>query len=727
MTMPDLWTLLSAPAVDLLGWTLLHVVWQGALVAALLAGALWALRRHGPCVRYAMSLAALGALLALPVTTGVLLHDPVGSRAPTASPVVEPETAAEAVAASPAAIEERAGGATTSGWAGRVSDWVRPALPWTVLAWGLGVLACAARWAGGAWRVRQLRRTGTPAPTEWRDRLSALADRMGLARSVALRWSVRADVPMVVGWWRPVVLVPAGLLSGLPPRQVEALLLHELAHVRRHDVLVGHLQALVETLFFFHPATWWVSDRVRAAREACCDDLAADHGTDRTVVARALAALAERAVGGTTAAWAPAASDGSLLGRIRRLLSPELTPSTRAQRLSMAVAVLLLVGVPLGLAACASQESATGDEGAGEASAVMETQVVVRGDSSRAWEGSETGSPIPVKRLDDGRYALWTDGRRDTLALPFDPDSLARAVMASLDADSIARVVQFRIDPDSIRRAVEMSIDLDSLEERVRVHYNPDSLEQQAQRMQLHAHRLARGHREHADSLHRHLDSLRERWEQSDRVPPGVRMQREMPEHLREQARRLREQAERLEERAREMETPPSPTSRGLHRRVRVTVNDFVRGGTSWRVPHDPGHPRKDGAPGAGFPRPTKSGRLLLPPEEEVQNHAADGEEDDEQGPQQLVGGAAGLVADHVDDGHEVEHDDDRAAEAPPGLRQAIDEVRPPAAGEKQRQRGEQEQEQTGAECGRHGAGGARRTAGECGVRDRRERARSSV
>jgi beta-lactamase regulating signal transducer with metallopeptidase domain len=557
MTMPDPWTLASAPTVDLLGWTLLHVVWQGALLAAVLAGALRLLRTHSPRVRYVVSGVALVGLLVLPVGTSLFLggQAPIGENSASPTVVVAPS----AMPGSPREAVPGAAATAASAWTERAAAWLRPALPWLVLGWGVGVTILAARLAGGAWRVRRLRRSSRPAPAEWRERLQDLAGQMGLSGSVALQRSARVEGPVVAGWWRPVVLVPAGFLSGLPPDQVEALLLHELAHVRRHDVLVGRLQAVVETLLFFHPATWWISRQVRQTREACCDDLAVRAGTDRTVYARALTALAERAVGGATAAWAPAASDGSLLGRIRRLLSPVPTPSTRAQRLSMAVAVLLLVGVPLGLAACASQESATGDEGAGEASAVMETQVVVRGDSSRAWGGSETGSPIPVKRLDDGRYALWTDGRRDTLALPFDPDSLARAVTASFDADSIARVVQFRIDPDSIRRAVEMSIDLDSLEERVRVHYNPDSLEQQAQRMQLHAHRLARGHREHADSLRRHLDSLRERWEQSDRVPPGVRMQREMPERLREQARRLREQAERLEERAREMEVPEPP------------------------------------------------------------------------------------------------------------------------------------------------------------------------
>ena len=574
MTMPDFWTFLSAPTVELVGWTLVHVVWQGALVAALLAGALWALRRHGPRVRYAASLAALGALLVLPVATGVLLHDPVGSGAPPASPVVGVEAAAEAAPASPAAITENAGGTTASGWAGPIADRVRPVLPWTVLAWGVGVVLFALRWAGGAWRVRRLRRTGTPVPSEWRDRWADLVDRMGLARPVALRRSARVDGPMIAGWWRPVILVPAGLLSGLPPRQVEALLLHELAHVRRHDVLVGHLQALVETLLFFHPASWWISGRVRRAREACCDDLAVQGGAERTVVARALAALAERAVEGPPAAWAPAASGGSLLTRVRRLLSPERPPSTAVQRLSGAAAVLLVVGLPLGLAACASQQttSEAGEPPAEVAAAPVDTAaaedenvVVLRTDSTTRTIRFGADGPVEVDRLDDGTYVLRHDGRTDTLdgprleglpdgdvltapRLPFDPDSLERALRRQINPDRLARLAQASIgDPDSLARAVLSGIDPDEIERAVRMHIHPDSIEEEVLEMRLRGDSLARRHREHADSLRRHAERMRDR------------MRREMPEHLREQARHLREQAERLEERAREMEAPEPP------------------------------------------------------------------------------------------------------------------------------------------------------------------------
>ena len=579
MTMPDVWTLLSTPIVDLLGWTLLHFVWQGALVAALLAGALWALRRHAPRTRYAVSLAALAGLLALPVATGVLLSTTAGSERPAAAlAVAEAPAAVESIAAPPSTAVRKAETDAGTSWVGPVRAWLRPALPGAVLAWGLGVMVLAGRWAGGAWRVRRLRRASVPAPGPWRERMARLADRAGLSRPVALRRSPRIEGPMVSGWWRPVILVPAGLLSGLPPNQVEALLLHELAHVRRHDVLVGYLQAVVETLLFFHPATWWVSGRVRAIREACCDDLAADHGTDRTVVARALAALAERAAGPQARSWAPAASDGSLLGRVRRLLSPERLPSPHVQRLSMAAAILLVVGVPLGLAACASQQSTTEAEPA-DSTESADNVVVLRTDSTEQGIRFGTGGPVAVDSLDDGAYVLRHDGHADTLdlprmddlpdvgawtppPLPFDPDSLeralrrqinpdslARAVQAGIHPDSLARAIQGRINADSLERAVRMSIDPDSLARAVQARINPDSIEREVLEMRRRADSLARRHGAHADSLRRRMEQMRDR------------MRRESPEHLREQARRLRNQAERLEEQADEMEAPESPAA----------------------------------------------------------------------------------------------------------------------------------------------------------------------
>ena len=198
---------------------------------------------------------------------------------------------------------------------------VQPAqfLPWVVMVWLVGALVFWVRLAGGwvvAARMRSMlvRR----APPEWQQTLSKLGARIGLSRPVQLLVSALVQVPTVVGWLRPVVLVPVGALGGLPAEHLEALLLHELAHIRRHDYLVNMLQSVAEALLFYHPAVWWVSGHIRAERELCCDDVAVSVRGDALTYARALAELESYRPAHLGAAIA--ANGGSLSDRIARLL-----------------------------------------------------------------------------------------------------------------------------------------------------------------------------------------------------------------------------------------------------------------------------------------------------------------------------------------------------------------------------------------------------------------------
>jgi len=585
MTMLSLWSLLHTPTVELLGWTLLHFVWQGALVAAVLAGALYLLRTHSPRVRYVVSCAALLGLLVLPVGTGAFLGGSGVSPALSLEGAAGTSSGAVTIADVPRASAGEPAAAGLPSWRARVVAWVQPALPWIVLTWGLGVLGFALRLGGGAWRVRRVRRSSSPAPSEWQERLRALADRMGVGYALGLRRSDRVDGPVLAGWWRPVILVPAGFLSGLPPAQVEALLLHELAHVRRHDVLVGRLQAVVETLLFFHPATWWISQQVRRAREACCDDLVVQAGSERTTYAQALTALAERAVEGPPTAWAPAATDGSLLDRIQRLVVPPEAPSTAGRRLSIVAAAVLMVIVPVGLAACASQQSSTGETSSGTAASGGEetppsqgrehresTIVSVRDDSSRRVITLRAPETVGIDSLDDGSYVLRSErGDVDTLRIPHPeaimsldvsgeerqsvPDSVRLArhfPRLRLGSDSLGRVVVGNVNPDSLKRLIQTRFDADSLKRVLRERFDLDSLDHRALQVRWQSDSLARSLRGRilddelgdwpADSLRRHFEKMHER------------MELEVPEHLREEARRLREQAQELEEQAEEME-----------------------------------------------------------------------------------------------------------------------------------------------------------------------------
>lgn len=309
-------------AIYALGWALVHSLWQGALAAAALASLLPMLPARAARARYALATTTLILMVALPLATALRL------------PVAAPWTAdGESVTSvvSPLAID--------------------PALPWVVALWLAGVVAFSARLATGWKAAQRLAKVNTrPAPKACVEALARLAARLRVTRLVTVLESAVVQVPAVIGWLRPVVLLPASALTGLTPLQLDALLAHELAHVRRHDYLLNLVQCVIEILLFYHPAVWWVSRRVRQEREHCCDDLAVAVCGDAHSYATALFVMERLRV--PTPALAVAASGGSLLSRIRRLLVPtqaeaEIFPRWMAGLVTAALALTIVGGTGL--------------------------------------------------------------------------------------------------------------------------------------------------------------------------------------------------------------------------------------------------------------------------------------------------------------------------------------------------------------------------------------------
>jgi len=326
----------SHPWAERLGWTLIHFLWQGLAIAALYVPSRLLLRGSKPGIRYIVGCVALLAMLAAPFVTWIALR-PAAAGLPDAS---RPQVATAAVPTPvPLPASVRSVIATT------------PAprfLPWIVLVWFVGSLTFSLRLTGGWLIARSARSMMTRlAPPEWQRRFADLAARIAVARPVRLLVSARVDVPAVVGWLRPVVLVPVGALAGLPPEQVEVILLHELAHVRRHDYLANLLQGIAEALLFYHPAVWWISSHVRSEREFCCDDVAAAASGDVLNYARALAQLESY----RRPAFALGADGGSLSGRIARLLGQPRPIAPGSVVPSVTAVTLLLAAGAYGVSA----------------------------------------------------------------------------------------------------------------------------------------------------------------------------------------------------------------------------------------------------------------------------------------------------------------------------------------------------------------------------------------
>ncbi|HVQ27945.1 MAG TPA: M56 family metallopeptidase [Vicinamibacteria bacterium] len=320
--------------VQTLGLALLHFVWQGALLGLLLAMLNLVLRHAAPQVRYLLAASTLLAMLLAPFATFALVQPSVAS-ALRADPGITTESSlADPFAAIP--MPRAAGGSLS--WAD-LRPRVEARLPWLVGLWGAGVLLLSLRTLGGWALVQRLKSTGLVAPpAESTAALARLRELLRVSAPVRLYESALVGVPTVIGWLRPVILVPASALSGLTPQQLELILAHELAHVSRRDYLVNLLQTMVETLLFYHPAVFWVSRRMRIEREHCCDDLAVAACGNPVRYARALADL--QGMCADAPALAMAATGGSLLERVARLVSP---PS-HASRASRGLAALLVVG-----------------------------------------------------------------------------------------------------------------------------------------------------------------------------------------------------------------------------------------------------------------------------------------------------------------------------------------------------------------------------------------------
>src|SRR5438094_9243610 len=323
-----------------LGWALVDSLWQDALAGAGLAALLALLPVRAARIRYALATLTLGLMLALPLASAGRLSgtSPWTDDVVTAtSPVTPGLTSGPGPQAAPMGATPAAPVAT------RIRTVLEPALPWVVLVWFGGVVALSLRLASGWLVTRQLGRVGTAAvPDACRAAVARLATRLRISRPVQVLESAVVQVPAVMGWLRPVILLPASALPGLTPLQLDALLAHELAHVRRYDYLVNLVQSVIETLLFYHPAVWWVSQQVREEREHCCDDLAVAVCGDPHFYARALLGMERLRVTPPGFVLAAAGRGGSLMGRIRRLVAPvqtEIFPRWMAGVIAVALAL----------------------------------------------------------------------------------------------------------------------------------------------------------------------------------------------------------------------------------------------------------------------------------------------------------------------------------------------------------------------------------------------------
>jgi beta-lactamase regulating signal transducer with metallopeptidase domain len=294
---------------DAITSALVHSLWQNAIVGLLLWFVLIASRHRTANARYLAGCAALALMVALPVATALALSQPPG-------PIVS--STSVAVAAIPSVGDVMS--PPVPQWVEAEAwqlNWLAGLEPWMLPIWLAGVLVCSLRFVLAGAHIVALRRQSSLEQGPIAALVSNLAERMGIRRPISIRVATTTMAPATFGFFRPVILISSATMLGISRQQLEAVIAHELAHVRRHDYLVNVLQMLAETLLFYHPAVWWASRRIRIERELCCDDIAVQACGDAVCYAQALTSVARLQIASSVALGS---AGGPLLMRIQRLL-----------------------------------------------------------------------------------------------------------------------------------------------------------------------------------------------------------------------------------------------------------------------------------------------------------------------------------------------------------------------------------------------------------------------
>lgn len=358
--MSTLQTFIDAVASPLLteqiGWLLIHSLWQFTIIAIIAAALVRMLRRSSSNTQYWMLSTALFAMVLSPIVTIAFIapseHSAGVQNSSPNSIAVSPADRAD-LPAYPAlviegtpdqhldsdkadAVDRPSNGLQTARdasspeqWLHLIANMVAPWLNAIVLGWCVGVVCFSLRPIISWFNVRRLCRVGVSQPPEsLMAMLDKLKQRLDVRASVRLLQSSVVEAPIVVGCFRCVILLPTALVANLPISQLEAIIAHELSHVRRYDYLVNLLQTLIETLFFYHPAVWWLSNRIRIERENCCDDLVVANSISKVDYGRALLAIEESRQ--RESLLALSAKGGSLLARVQRMIAEPTRDTPRS-------------------------------------------------------------------------------------------------------------------------------------------------------------------------------------------------------------------------------------------------------------------------------------------------------------------------------------------------------------------------------------------------------------
>jgi bla regulator protein blaR1 len=337
------------------GWTLLHSLWQGLAIFILAALSMVFLRNSTPRARYNVLYGFLALIPVAFIITFFIIYQPEQSITGTPSLTAIARWDSIPITGTPSL------NTGTPSLYSSLLAFLDHNTPWLFVLWFGGFMILLIRFSGSLLYLNRLRRRGlVDVSQDWKCLADRLAKQIGLKKPVRLAESSRVRVPVTIGYLKPLILMPAGLLSGVPAQQIDAILLHELAHIYRRDYLLNLIQSVVEMLFFYHPVTWYLSNQIREEREQICDDMALSIHHDRINYIKALTTMEEmNNVKSPVLANALTGQRKRLLYRVKRLIGTEKINRGFAEGI---IGFLLLAMVVLAISTNAITYAASGEE-----------------------------------------------------------------------------------------------------------------------------------------------------------------------------------------------------------------------------------------------------------------------------------------------------------------------------------------------------------------------------
>ena len=324
---------------ETMGWTLLNSLWQAFAILVLVAIVLRIVSSKLSQIRYIIACSGMAIMLLLNSGTFFYLMQPK----------IDPISAAAShqYAGSHEIFAAEIRNFSLPEFICYIKTVIDANMPLILSGWLIGAALFSLRMVGGWWYISKLRTQATILNNEWSDLLQHLAQQLEIGKVVSLAQSARIHSPLIVGFLKPMVLIPVGMFSGLSSEQIETIFIHELAHIRRHDYIVNLIQSIFETVFFFNPFVWILSNIIRREREYCCDDaVVMKHGSS-IAYAHALTHLEEVRLSKSVLALSLAENKNQLLNRIKRIM--EKSAKNHSGRDRMIPLVFLVIGL-----ACAS-------------------------------------------------------------------------------------------------------------------------------------------------------------------------------------------------------------------------------------------------------------------------------------------------------------------------------------------------------------------------------------